>query len=347
MRRRSLTVAVALAIAVIGLSPASGAGQAPVADDATFVTPWGDPDLQGIWANDSATPFQRPETLGDRATLTDEELAAMHAYTVAYDEAGGDAVFGDTPFLRALASLEAPEPDSGADRPAARPSTRSYNQFWMIDRWFDNRTSLIVDPPDGRLPARTEDAAVLAAMRREARGFDSYENRPAQERCLVWSHEGPPMMPPPYNDLYQIFQTPGYVVLFPEMANNPVRIISTDNRAHVSDRIRQWPGHSVGRWDGDTLVVDTTNFTMKTGFQGSGDGLHVVERFTRVADDQIRYEFTVDDATTWTRPWTVEMPMMQSEGPLYEYTCHEGNYGMRNTMRGARLADRQAADGQR
>lgn len=155
------------------------------------------------------------------------------------------------------------------------------------------------------------------------------------------------MMPPPYNDLYQILQTPGYVVLFPEMANNPARIISTDDRAHVSERIRQWPGHSVGRWDGDTLVVDTTNFTMKTGFQGSGDALHVVERFTRVAADQIRYEFTVDDATTWTRPWTVEMPMMQSEGPLYEYTCHEGNYGMRNTMRGARLADRQAADGQR
>ena len=134
------------------------------------------------------------------------------------------------------------------------------------------------------------------------------------------------------------------MVLFPELANNPVRIIPTDGRSHVSDRIRQWPGHSVGRWDGDTLVVDTTHFTDKTGFQGSGADLHVVERFTRVDADTIRYEFTVEDPTTWTRPWSVEMPMLRSEGPLYEYTCHEGNYGMMNTMRGARRADRTAAE---
>ena len=306
-------------------------------------TPDGRPDLQGIWTTQTFTPLQRPAQFADREFLTEDEAASLVDVLTA---PGVDP-------LRGRAFADALDDDAEArDGATVQADPTHYdNAVWL--RTLDpkglssRRTSLIVDPPDGRLPARTEDAAVLAAMRREARGFDSHENRPAQERCLAWTHEGPPMMPPPYNDLYQILQTPGYVVLFPEMANNPARIISTDDRAHVSERIRQWPGHSVGRWDGDTLVVDTTNFTMKTGFQGSGDALHVVERFTRVAADQIRYEFTVEDATTWTRPWTVEMPMMQSEGPLYEYTCHEGNYGMRNTMRGARLADRQAADGQR
>ena len=153
------------------------------------------------------------------------------------------------------------------------------------------------------------------------------------------------MTPPPYNDLYLIFQVPGYVVLFPEMANNPPRIIPTDGRPHISDKIRQWPGDSVGRWDGDTLVVDTTNFTTKTGFQGSGDQLHVVERFTRQSADTILYEFTVEDPGTWDRSWSAEMPMTEAEGPLFEYTCHEGNYGMVNTMRGARRADRLVAEG--
>ncbi len=160
---------------------------------------------------------------------------------------------------------------------------------------------------------------------------------------MAWPHEGPPMIPPPYNDLYQIFQVPGYVVLFPEMANNLARIIPTDGRPHLSQRIREWSGDSTGRWEGDTLVVDTTNFTGETGFQGSSDALHVVERFTRVDADTILYEFTVEDPMTWTRPWSVEMPMMTAEGPLYEYTCHEGNYGMRNTLSGARAADRKAA----
>ena len=159
----------------------------------------------------------------------------------------------------------------------------------------------------------------------------------------MWGHEGPPMVPPPYNDIYQIFQTPGYVVLFPELANNPARIIPTNGQAHLSERVRQWSGDSIGRWDGDTLVVDTTNFTDRIAFQGSGDTLHVVERFTRVDADTILYEFTVDDPATWERPWSVEIPMVKTDGRLYEYTCHEGNYGMRNTLRGARAADRAAA----
>jgi len=187
-------------------------------------------------------------------------------------------------------------------------------------------------------------ASARAAARREARGTDGYEQRPYQERCLAWTHEGPPMVPPPYNDLYQIFQAPGYVVLFPELSANPVRIIPTDGRPHVSSRIRQWPGHSVGWWEEDTLVVDTVNFTNKTYFQGSSDALHVVERFTRVDAETILYEFTVDDPETWDRPWSAEIPMKRSDGRLYEYTCHEGNYGIVNTLRGARLRDRESTE---
>ena len=151
------------------------------------------------------------------------------------------------------------------------------------------------------------------------------------------------MVPPPYNDIYQIFQIPGYVVLFPELANNAARIIPTNAQAHLPEHVRQWSGDSIGRWDGDTLVVDTTNFTARTAFQGSGEALHVVERFTRVAADTILYEFTLDDPSTWERSWTVEIPMVKTDGRLFEYTCHEGNYGMRNTLRGARAADRRAA----
>jgi hypothetical protein len=152
------------------------------------------------------------------------------------------------------------------------------------------------------------------------------------------------MIPPPYNDIYQIFQIPGYVVLFPEMANNPARIIPTDRQAHLPSSVRQWSGDSIGRWEGDTLVVDTTNFTDKTAFQGSGEALHVVERFTRVDADTILYEFTLDDPATWERAWSVEIPMVKTDGRLFEYTCHEGNYGMRNTLRGARATDSRAAE---
>ena len=149
------------------------------------------------------------------------------------------------------------------------------------------------------------------------------------------------MLPPPYNDLYQIFQVPGVVVIFPEMANNPPRIVATDGRPAISDKIRQWPGASRGYWDGDTLVVETSNFSDKTSFQGASSTLQVMERFTRTAKDRILYEFTVEDPATWERSWSAEIPMWADEGPLYEYHCHEGNYGIVNTLRGARRLDTQ------
>ena len=331
-----------LVAAVVAVTPVIAWSQQTSGTWVTPRTPDGRPDLQGIWTTQTFTPLQRPEQLADREFLTEEEAAALAEGLTAPDV---DPLRG-----RAFADALNQEDDQRRTRATVQADPTHYdNSVWLRTLepkgLSSRRTSLIVDPVNGRIPQRTDEARVRAARRNEARGFDSYENRPAQERCLVWNHEGPPMTPPPYNDLYQIFQVPGYVVLFPEMANNPPRIIPTDGRGHVSERIRQWPGHSVGRWDGDTLVVDTTNFTDKTGFQGSGTELHVEERFTRVADDTIEYVFTVDDATTWVRPWTVELPMRRSEGPLYAYTCHEGNYGMRNTMRGARRADRLSPGG--
>jgi hypothetical protein len=322
--------------------PVAAWAQTPAAETWTMPrTPEGRPDLQGLWTTQTFTPLQRPERFAGREFLTDEETAEL---TEVLTATGVDPLRGGA-FTQALAAEDAEE----QRRTTQQADVTHYdNAVWLRTlrpkALSSQRTSLIVDPPDGRIPPRTEQGRQLAADRREIRGYDSYQNRPLQERCIAWSHEGPPMTPPPYNDLYQIFQAPGYVVLFPEMANNPARIIATDGRPHLSPRIRQWPGDSTGRWEQDTLVVDTTNFTNKSGFQGSGEALHVIERFTRVDADTILYEFTVEDPTTWTGPWSVEMPMTSTDGPLYPYTCHEGNYGMRNTLRGARAADKASAE---
>jgi hypothetical protein len=210
------------------------------------------------------------------------------------------------------------------------------------------RTSLITDPPDGRIPPLTAEAKRRAAAAAEASrhpsAFDSYEKRPLPERCIVWNHEGPPILPPAYNDIHQIYQTPDYVVVFTELSTNRARIIPLDGRPHISDNIRQFPGDSRGRWEGDTLVVETKNFTDKRGWQGSTGALHVVERFRRVDADRIHYEFTVTDPTTWTRPWSAEIPMVKTDGPLYEYACHEGNHDLGHILGDARKMDAAAAE---
>jgi hypothetical protein len=202
-----------------------------------------------------------------------------------------------------------------------------------------NRTSLIYDPPDGQVPPLTAGARQRAAARRAIAGFDGYENRPLQERCIIWSHEGPPMLPAPYNDVLQIIQTPDHFVVHRELATAP-RVIPTSDRPHISDRVKLWAGDSTGRWEGDTFVVDTTNFTDRTAFQGSGSRLHVVERFTRVSADRILYRFTVEDPDTWTTKWSAEVAMLATKGPLFEYACHEGNYGLPNILSGARYVEK-------
>jgi hypothetical protein len=317
--------------------PLSGQAQTAVADRWTPPrTPDGHPDLQGIWTTQTFTPLQRPERYAGREFLTDEEAAEL---TKLVTQEGVDPLAG---------SILAADDEERRKRIHQTDPTHYNNAVWLTTpqpkALSSRRTSLIVDPPDGRIPPLTPEGQQRAAARRAAISFDSHENRPLQERCVVWTHEGPPMLPPPYNDVYQIFQTPGYVVAFRELATNPPRIIPTDGRPHISEKIRQWAGDSRGRWEGDTLVVETTHFSDKTAFQGSSAALHVIERFTRVSADQILYQFTVSDPTTWTRPWSVEIPMVQTEGRPYEYGCHEGNYGVVNILSGARAADKKAAE---
>ena len=298
-------------------------------------TPDGKPDLQGFWTTQTYTPIQRPAHFEGRAFLTEEEMAELTALVTA----DGVDPLGRNP----LTTADTEERRSGT---VQRDPTHYDNAQWLTTTrpkaLTSNRTSLIVDPRNGRIPPMTPEAQARNEARRAARGLGGHEERSYTERCLVWRHEGPPWVPPPYNDVVQIFQAPGYVVLFPELSINPVRIIPTDGGPPISPRIRQWSGDSRGRWEDDTLVVETTNFTSKTAFQGSGEMLHVTERFTRVGADRITYEFTVRDPQTWETPWSAEVPMIAEEGPLYEYACHEGNYGIVNILLGARAADSES-----
>jgi hypothetical protein len=223
---------------------------------------------------------------------------------------------------------------------AASDLKGAYNELWF-DRGDKvvptRRTSLVVDPADGRVPPLTPAAQRAAAERDKIarRPPEGPEDLPLLVRCLVWPTVGPPMLPTAYNNNYQILQGPGYVAILTEMIHD-VRIIPLDGRPHIPANIRQWLGDSRGHWEGNTLVVDTTNFTDKTNFSGADENLHLVERFTRTDDRTILYEFTVDDPTAFTRPWRGEVPFTKAPGPIYEYACHEGNYSMENMLKGAR-----------
>jgi hypothetical protein len=206
------------------------------------------------------------------------------------------------------------------------------------------RTSLVVGP-EGTIPALLPEAQQRVAAKAAAlkgHQFDSHETRPLGERCILWPNEGPPMLPAGYNADLQIVQGPGYVAILQEMIHD-ARIIPTDGRPHVPSNIRMLMGDSRGHWEGNTLVVDTTNFTDKTAFRNSSDKLHVTERFTRADDDTITYQFTVEDPSTWAKPWSAEIPMTKVDTPIYEYACQEANYGMPNILSGARSEERDAA----
>ena len=319
---------------IVAAVSSSAQSPAPAAGTWTATrTPGGHPDLQGIWTMHTFTPLVRPARYTGQEFLTEKEAAELATLLTEDDvDPLAAGIFGASD-------------EDRRKRVVQNDPTHYDNALWLatdLKPLSSNRTSLIYDPPDGKIPPVTPDAVQRAAARRAAAGFDSYENRPLQERCIMWTHEGPPMLPPPYNDVLQISQTPGYVLVIREVETAP-RLIPTDGRPHGSENIRRWGGDSRGRWEGDTLVVDTTNFTDKTAFQGSSAALHVVERFTRVSADRIRYQFTVDDPNTWTSPWSAEIPMIATKGPLYEYACHEGNYGMPDTLRGARYAEKEAA----
>jgi hypothetical protein len=302
---------------------AQAAGQTPR-------TPDGRPDLQGIWTSATLTPLERPAELAGKATLTPAEAAAYEKRLM--EQGNRDRRDGSA------------EVDAG----------RAYNEFWSDSGnkvVGTRRTSLIVDPPDGKLPPLTPEAqkkldAEIAYARLHP--ADGPEDRPLAERCLLWPTAGPPMLPGAYNNNYQIVQAPGYVMILVEMIHD-VRIIPTDGRPHVPAGIQQWMGDSRGRWEGNTLVVETTNFTDKTSdvgagmrrttFRGADHNLRLIERFTRSDAHTLLYEFTVDDPTAFTKPWTAQIPMSKSPGPLFEYACHEGNYAMSGVLAGERAQE--------
>ena len=328
MSRRWVVRSVVVVLVILRLAPVTG--QSPASDPTTFRTPWGDPDLQGIWSYATITPLERAAALAGREFLTPEEVAAQNQ-----DEA-----------IRASSERRA-ELDPGRDLALA------YNQLWWDRGTSTGRTSLIVDPPNGRLPALTPAAERRQAAEREyrrAHPYDSWEDRPLQERCMTYQRVPP--VPSGYNNTYHILQTPGLVAIFNEMIHD-VRFVPLDGRAPIDARIRQWNGDSRGWWEGDTLVVETRNYRDETtwrGFPGTR-GLRAVERFTRVDADAIDYRYTIYDDATYVRPFTVELPLTSPPGyVIYEYACHEGNYSIANVLAGARaleLAAKEAADGAR
>ena len=292
-------------------------------------TPDGKPDLQGVWGNNSVTPMTRPRQWKDKTSLTDaevEELKRMAASTV---DQGGDAIFGN--FVQQLLDAR----DKGAyNQVSYDPTTGNYNQFWMADREWDNRTSLIIDPPDGQFPPLTPQAEARRAAARErvsTRGpADGPEDRPLSERCISY---GAPRTGANYNSYIQIVQSPDTTVILQEMIHD-ARIVPMTPRPHLPADIRQLHGDPRGRWDGDTLVVETTNYL--NGFQGSTPNVTLTERYTRVSPDFINWEVTVNDPETWTRPYTFMIRLKRTDALVYEYACHEGNYSMEGILAGAR-----------
>lgn len=284
----------------------------------------GQPDLRGIWSNATITPLERPSDLAGKATFSAEEAAAYEKQVAERNNV------------------------DRRSRNAEADVTLGYNDFWW-DRGTkvisSRRTSLIVDPPDGRIPALTPAARKRADAARAwttEHATDGPEGRSLSERCILWSTAGPPMLPGPYNNNFQIFETRNQVVILNEMIHD-ARVIPLDGRPHLASNIRLWMGDSRGHWEGQTLVVDSTNFSGKFSFRGSDENLHLTERFTRVSPDTLLYEFTVDDPTAFTRPWTAQIPMTKTKGPIFEYACHEGNYAMTDILAGARAAESAAS----
>ncbi len=316
-KRMLQSAAVAAVVTVFGV--------ASLAAQETPRTPWGDPDLQGVWTNRTTTPIERPDDFEGQERLSAEQRADLDAQAAA-----------------------------NTDRPPPPGRTGAYNSFWLDRGLRSDRTSLIVDPPDGRYPAKTdrvrERDAAFAAMR-DGTDFATWEDLNLYDRCITRGMPGA-MVPGFYNHNYQILQTPDHVVILVEMIHD-ARIIPLDGRAHLPSQLGLWLGDSRARWEGDTLVVETTNLTPK-GDEHVRNLVHaasaearVVERFTRVADDRIDYSFTLTDPASFAGPWTADIPMLPLGGEIFEYACHEGNYGLPNILAGARSAELEQAAGSR
>ena len=337
MHRRCL-VALVMLVSVMSPAPVPAAGQLQTnAPDGWTPprTPDGRPDIQGVFTFRTLTPMQRPAALDGRVTLSAEEASAFEASE-------------NTRLNRDLF-----DPIEGARSAGYAPRSEggvlSYNEFWYergVELTRDKRTALIVDPPDGRVPytdeARERNRVTRANL---SAGFaDSYTDRSFSDRCLMGFNSGPPMEPRAYNNNVMILQTPGYVVIFNEMIHN-ARIIPTDGRPHGT--LRQWKGDSRGRWEDDVLVIETSYFQHGTAFRGSTADTQLVERFWRVDPDTVLYEFTVEDPHSFARPWTAMFPLRRTDGPLFEYACHEGNHGLAGILAGARNKNTRAVEGTR
>ena len=321
--------------AAIGMSLvcASAVAQTPEGFDPNYRAPRtaeGQPDLQGGWSNAILTPLERPPEFAGQEFLTEEQARA-------YEAQRNDETFRGT-----------------REVPVETDVSYAYNDFWWD--WGSEiartrRTSLITDPPDGRLPALTAEGQQRRAAREERRRLhpaDGPEDRLLRERCIIWDGNGdtgggPPMLPTAYNNNFQIVQTADHVLLLKEMIHE-TRIVPLDGRPAMPANVRQWLGSSRGHWEGDTLVIETSNFTDKTYFHGTSENMRLTERFTRVADDILIYEFTVEDPTTLTAPFTAELPTVRLDGLIYEFACHETNRGMRGLLSGARARERAALD---
>ena len=324
-----LVAATALMVATILMLPIPAAAQSPDSG-AVMRTPDGQPDISGIFTFRTLTPLQRPSALEGRETLDAEEAAQFEASE------------------RIRLNRDLFDPESGA--PSAGYQSRaeggvlSYNEFWYergIELTSDKRTSLVVDPPNGRIPYTREyqEASGIRWLNLRNGFADHYTDRSLGDRCILGFNSGPPMVSSAYNNNVHIFQVPGYVVILNEMVHN-ARVIPLDGRPH--GEIRQWVGDSRGRWEGETLIVETKNFRGETSLGGSSRDTFLVERFRRMDPDTVMYEFTVEDPNNYTRPWTAMIPLRRTDGPLFEYACHEGNIGMHGIMAGARRKNTQA-----
>ena len=333
-----VTMAVAVALVLV-LAPLTAAGQTTDAST-TPRTSWDAPDLRGLWDFRTLTPLQRPAQMKGKEFLSDEEAATFEAQI-----------------------LEARNKDRREDLPAFLDIEYAYNDFWWdygSNITDDRRTALIVDPPNGRIPPLTPAARekIRAPRQRPITervilGGSAHgpEDLGLSERCMLGFSSGPPIVPSEYNNILQVFQTPDYVVIFTEMVHE-ARIVPLDGRPHISGDIHQWLGDSRGHWEGDTLVIETNRFTDKSSFSGalvgkgaSGHSFRLVERLRRIDEATLLYEFTVEDPEWWTAPWTAAVPWKKTEGPIFEYACHEGNRGMENLLKAARAQERaQATD---
>jgi hypothetical protein len=332
---RATALLATVAAACVATLPASPQAARPVSGAKPYTAPrnsFGHPDLTGTWTNNNATPLQRPAARADKEFLTEAELEQVKAAARRLEK-NGDALFGDELILDAIKGDQESESHD--------TETGNYNSFWLPDRVFEQRTSLIIEPKNGRIPPMTPEAqarrAALFEQRRQ-HPADGPWSRNLGERCITF---GIPRLTAAYSSVFEVVQSPNEVVFVMETIHT-ARVIPLDGKPHLPPEMPQWDGNSRGHWEGDTLVVETRGFSPKSDMQGSSSGLHLTERFTRIAPDVLQYDATMSDPTTWTQPWTVRINLQSIDEPLIEYACHEGNYGMFGILAGARKAEADA-----